>query len=141
MPVPLDRGIAFGAGQLGHLDVDLLQLGDQGIQPAGGQHPVAGGDVEVAFARVLRQVAQWPATGQLTCIGRAFTRKNTQRGGLACAITADQTHPVAVLQADGGVGEQDPSPGPQFEAGCGDHVYLFYRSMRRIPRRSRSPVW
>ena len=51
---------AAAVGQLGHLDVHLLQFRDQDVQPAGGQHPVLGGDVQVALPRILRQIARSP---------------------------------------------------------------------------------
>ncbi len=57
-PVALGGRFQFpGVGELGHLDLDLLQLRDQHVQAAGGEHPVLGGDVHVALAGVLREIA------------------------------------------------------------------------------------
>ena len=44
--------------------LELLHLGQQRVQAAGGEHPVAGGDVQVAGARVLRQVADRRCAGR-----------------------------------------------------------------------------
>jgi hypothetical protein len=33
-----------------------------------------------------------------------------------------------VMQPERGVGQQDPGTGPQFQAGCGDHVAEVYRA-------------
>ncbi len=76
----------------------------QRVQAARGQHPVAGGDVEVAGARVLRQVADGAGPVDLAGVRLALAGEDLQRGGLAGAVAADQADPVAGLHAQGGVG-------------------------------------
>ena len=56
--VPADQLLV---GVLGQLGLELVHLGQQRVQAAGGEHPVAGGDLQVAGARVLRQVADGAA--------------------------------------------------------------------------------
>ena len=92
------------------------------IEAAGGQHPVSGGDVQVTFPRVLRQVADRAAAGHGAGVGRALAGENPQGGGFAGAVAADERDSITRLDAEVGVGEQDPRGGPQFKAGCSDHV-------------------
>ena len=74
--------------------------GDQSVQAAGGQHPVAGGHVQIALARVLREVTQRAGAGDLTAVGSALAGQHPESGGLTGTVAADQADPVAVLQAD-----------------------------------------
>ena len=57
----------------------------------------------------------------VAAVGLALAGQHAQRGGLAGAVAADQADAVAGLDAQGGVGQQDPRPGPQLQVGCGDH--------------------
>ena len=64
----LQRAVAADqlvVGVVAELRLELLHLGEQRVQAAGGQHPVAGGDAQVAGARVLRQVADRRRAGRL----------------------------------------------------------------------------
>ena len=81
-----------------------------------------GGDVQVAGARVLRQVADRRRGGRPRRRTAAPSPASTlQRGGLAGAVAADQADPVAGLHAQGGLGQQDAGAGAQLQAGGGDH--------------------
>ena len=93
----------------------------QHVQAAGGQHPVAGGDVEVAGARVLRQVADRAAPVDRAGVRLPSPASTLQGGGLAGAVAADQADPVAGLHPQGGVGQQDAGAGAQLQAGGRDH--------------------
>ena len=86
-------------GGLGHGDLRLDQLAAQDVEPAAGQHPVAGGDVEVAAARVLRQVADLADDLDLAGVRDALAGQRGEGGGLAGAVAADQADPVAGLHA------------------------------------------
>ena len=55
-----DRGVALAVGFGGLHDLLLsLHVAADGVQAAGGQHAIAGGLLDVAFAGVLRQVAEY----------------------------------------------------------------------------------
>src|SRR5437667_9622853 len=88
-----------------------------------GQHPVARRDLEVAGARVLRQVADRPAAVDLAAERRALPRQNLQRGGLARAVAPDETDAVTGLHAQTGLGQQNAGTGPQFQSGCVDPLW------------------
>ena len=61
-------------GRLGHGDLRLDQLVAEDVEAAAGEHPVAGGDVEVAAARVLRQVAELAGDVDLAGVRRRARR-------------------------------------------------------------------
>jgi len=120
--VPADHLVPLGLiDHLAHRDLGLGELVQQDVDAAGGQHPVAGGDVEVAGARVLRQVADLTAALDGAGVRRGFTGEHAQAGRLAGAIAPDQADPVAGLYAQGGAVEQDARAGTQFQRSGGDH--------------------
>ena len=108
-------------GRLGHGDLRLDELVPQDVEPAAGQHPVAGGDVEVAAARVLRQVADLADDVDLAGVRDALPGQRGEGGGLAGAVAPDQADPVAGLHAEGGVADEDAGAGTKLEAGRRDH--------------------
>ena len=108
-------------GGLGHRDLRLGQLVAQDVEPAAGQHPVAGGDVEVAAARVLREVADLADDVDLAGVRDALAGERGEGGRLAGAVAADQADPVAGLHAQVGVADEDAATGTQLEAGRRDH--------------------
>jgi hypothetical protein len=108
-------------GALGELHLHLGDVGDELVQPAGGQHPVARGDVEVARARVLGQVAHRATPRDGAAVGRALTGQDAKAGGLAGAVAPDQTDAVAGLDAQRGGFEQYARASTQLEVSCGNH--------------------
>ena len=116
-----DRVLGRVVGGLGQLDLGLLQLVQQGVQPAGGQHPVAGEHGEIAGARILRQVADLAAPVDAAVVRQRLAGQHAQGAGLAGAVAADQPDAVAGLDAQGRAGQQDAGAGTQLQGGCGDH--------------------
>jgi hypothetical protein len=108
-------------GGLGQLDLGLLQVVQQGVEAAGGQHPVLAQHGKVAGARVLRQVADLAAPVDGAAVRQRLAGQHAQGGGLAGAVAADQPDAVAGLDAQGGAGQQDPGAGTQLQVGGGDH--------------------
>ena len=101
-----------------------LNLGARGydvLEAATGEHPVAGGDVEVAAARVLRQVPDLTDDVDGAGVRDTLAGQRREGGGLAGAVAADQADPVAGLYAEGGVADEDAATGTQLEAGRRDH--------------------
>ena len=120
-PVLADRPVLRAVDQLGHPRLRLLHVAQQLVQPARREHPVLGGDREVALARVLRQVADRPVRGDRARVRLALAREHPHRGGLAGAVAADEADPVAGLHPQRGIGQEDAGPGTQFQVGRGDH--------------------
>src|SRR5205814_6230725 len=85
------------------------------------QHPVARGGVQVAGARVLRQVPDRAAAVDLPGVRQGLAGQHLQRGRLAGAVAADESDPVAGLYPQLGAGQQDARAGAQFETGGTDH--------------------
>ena len=106
--------------QLGHRRLRLLHLAEHLVEAARGQDAVLGGDREVAFAGVLRQVADRAGPADRASVRLALAGEDPHGGGLARAVAADEADAVAGLHAQGCVGQQDARPGPQFEVGGGD---------------------
>jgi hypothetical protein len=107
----------------GHRALGRTQFGHDLVQPAGGQHPVPGQQVQIAGARILRQVAdgsgpRHPPADRLTLPGQHPGQRR-----LAGAIAADQTDPIGGRDPERGRPEQSAGAGAQLETGCGDHVW------------------
>jgi hypothetical protein len=137
--VPAHHGVPGGVvGGLGQLGLGLFQLVQQGVQAAGGQHPVLAQHAEVAGARVLRQVADLAAPADGPAVRQGLAGQHAQGGGLAGAVAADQPDPVAGLDAQGGAGQQDPGAGTQLQVGGGDHGDALPGS-RDVARSARRP--
>ena len=120
--VAAHRLVALGVvGGLGHGHLRLGELVLQDVEAAAGQHPVAGGDVEVAAARVLRQVADLADDVDLAGVRDPLPRQGGERGGLAGAVAPDQADAVTGLHAESGVADEDAGAGAELEAGRRDH--------------------
>ena len=123
--VPAHRLVAGGlVDHLGHDGLLLLQVGQQRVQAAGREHPVAGQDVQIAFLRILRQVTDLADALDRPGIRLAFTGQDAQRRGLAGSVAADQTDPVARLDPQRGTleGQQRARSGADLQVRCGDHA-------------------
>ena len=120
--VPAHRLVPLGVvGGLGHGHLRLGELVLQDVEAAAGQHPVAGGDVEVAAARVLREVADLADEVDLAGVRDALPRQRGEGGGLAGAVAPDQADAVTRLHTEGGVADEDAGAGAKLEAGRRDH--------------------
>jgi hypothetical protein len=92
------RLVAGGVvGHLGHQCLLLLQVGKQRVQAAGGQHPVAGQDVEVSLFGILWQVTDFSAARDGAGVRLSLAREDAHGGGLAGAVAADQPDAIAGL--------------------------------------------
>ena len=119
--VAADRRVALVlVDQFGHRGLRLFHLAQEFVEPARGEHAILGGDRKITFARILWQVADFAdADGARERL--ALAGEYAQGGGLAGAVAPDEADPVARLDAQVGVVEQDARPSPQFEIRCGDH--------------------
>ncbi len=93
----------------------------EGVQPASRQDPVAGENVEVPSPWVLWQVAVLASAVYLSVGGKRLTGQRGERGGLTGPITADQTDPVAGLDAQRDTGEKSSGARAKFQVCRGDH--------------------
>ena len=111
------------------------------VEAAGGQHPVAGEHVEVAGARVLRQVADLARPRHRAGGGLALAGEHLGERGLARAVAADQADPVARGDAERGAVEEEPRTGAQLDPRGHDHNRRFCQCRLRGPNRfPQSPV-
>jgi hypothetical protein len=117
---------------LGHQNLLLLQVGQQAVEAAGGQHPVAGEHVEVALAGILGQVPDVAAANHGSGEGLTLTGQDPHGGGLACAVASDEADAVAGLDAQRRTfGEQQRArPGADLEVRCGNHWRCSSSSLR-----------
>ena len=101
----------------------LLQVSDQGVEAAGGQHPVAGQHIEVALARVLRQITDLAAAHHGAGVGIAGPGEDPHRRGLTGTVASHQPDPVTGLNPQHRpFGEQQGAcAGADLEVRCGDH--------------------
>ncbi len=118
--VLLHRLFAGGALAVGHPVLVLAHLAQDRVQAAGGKDAVAGEDVQVAGARVLRQVADVAGAGDGAGGGDALARQDLGEGRLARSVAADQADPVALGDTEGGGLDEDAGAGAQLQAGGGD---------------------
>ena len=109
---------------LGHQDLLLLQVGQQGVQASRRQHPVAGQHVKVALSGILRQVADLTVAHHGAGIGLTLPRQDAQGGGLARTVAADQTDAVAGLDPQRRTfsEQQGARAGADLEVRCGDQL-------------------
>ena len=97
-------------GGLGHGDLRLDQLVAQDVEPAAGEHAVAGGDVEVAAARVLREVAD--LAGDLDLAGvRARAHRRAWSAWWSCRRRCGPTRPIRSPGCTRRVGVADEDAG------------------------------
>ncbi len=114
-------GLVVGAG---HRTLDLAQVAQDLVQPAGGEDAVAGEDVQVTGAGVLRQVAHLTGAGHGAGRGRRSAREHLGQRRLAGPVAPDQAHPVAGGDPEGGAVEEEARAGAQLDPGGGDHDVL-----------------
>ena len=113
----------------------FCHLGQQGVQAAGGQHPVAGGDVEVAGARVLRQVADRRRAGRPAPAYGWPSPAST----FSVVVLPAPLRPTRPIRSPGctrrvASAEQDAGAGAQLQAGGGDHREVLALGSRRLTR-------
>lgn len=121
-PLVLLHGLfAGGALAVRHPLLVLTHLAQDLVETAGGEDAVAGEDVEVAGARVLREVADLAGAGDGAAGGHTFACEALGEGGLARPVAADETDAVALGDAEGGGLDEDAGAGAQLDAGSGDH--------------------
>ena len=94
------------AGGGGHGVLGLADAAQDGVDAAGGEHPVAGQDVQVAGARVLRQVADLPRPDDLAGVlddggGLLLPGEQLRQRGLAGAVAAHETDPHPGVDPEG----------------------------------------
>ena len=111
-------------GHLGHQRLLLFQVGQQRVEAAGGQHPVAGQDLEVALFGILWQITDFPAAGDGARVRLALACQDAHGRGLAGAVAPDEADAVAGLhpQRRAVGGEQRARSGADLEVRCGDHA-------------------
>ena len=107
--------------RLGELHLCLGDVGDERVEPASGQHPVAGEHLEVAGARVLREVADRPGAINASGVRQRLAGEHTQACRLAGAVAPDEPDAVSGLHAQRRRLEQDASAGAQLEVSGSDH--------------------
>ena len=119
--VPCDRLLVA----VGHRLLGGAQVGDDDVQPAAGQHPIAGQHVEVAGPRVLRQVADAAATLD-RCRPPAGASPARTPASVVLPAPLRPTRPIRSPGADaeGGVLEQQAGAGAQLDTGGGEHGNL-----------------
>ena len=91
------------------------------VELASGQDAVAGEHVEVAGAWVLGQVADSAAALHLARRRRCLTGQHLGQRGLAGAVAADQSDPVAGGDPERRTGEQELGARAELDVGGGDH--------------------
>ena len=114
----LVAGLVVGAG---HRALGLAHLPDDAVEPARRQDAVAGQDVQVTRARVLREVADLAGGGDRPCGGLALTGEHLGERGLAGAVAAHQPDPVAGGDPERRAVEQEPGPSAQLDPTGGNH--------------------
>ena len=122
LAVTADGLVALGVvGGLGHGDLRLDQLVPEDVEPAAGEHAVARGDVEVAAARVLREVADLADDVDLAGVRDPLPGQRGEGRRLPGAVASDQPDPVARLHAQVRATDEDAGAGAELEAGRRDH--------------------
>ena len=127
LAVAADGFIAGGVvGDLGHQGLLLFQIGQQRVEAARGQHPVAGQHVEVALFGILWQVTDFPGARDGAGVRLAFACQDAHGGGLAGAVAANEADAIARLHPQRGAvgGQQRARSGADLEVRCGDHAAL-----------------
>ncbi len=98
LAVATDRAVPrVVVGNLGHQRPLLFQIGEQHVQSAGRQHPVAGQHLEIALFGILGQVTDFAGAGDRPGVRLGLARKDAQRGGLAGAVAPNQPDAIAGL--------------------------------------------
>ena len=93
--VLVHRRVADVVVVMPHVRSGPVQPGQHMVQAAGRQDPVLGEHAEVAGPRVLRQIADGSAAGDLAGRGLCLAGENLGQRGLAGSVPADQADLVA----------------------------------------------
>ena len=142
----LELGVALHGG-LVRLDVGarhralgLAHLAHAPVEAARREHAVHRDDVEVARARVLRQVADVVAARDLPRRRLGLPRERLGQGRLAGAVAPDEADPVAGGDLEGGLVQEHAGADAQLDAVSGDHgrVLSGGAGARRRPSPGRS---
>ncbi len=72
MTVPVHSGVAAGRIRVGHLRFGLAYPDQQGVEPAGRQHPVHRECIEVAHPGVLGQIPDGPVVADASGCGQGL---------------------------------------------------------------------
>ena len=126
----LELGVALHRGLVGlrvrarHRALGLAHLAHDPVEVARREDPVERDDVEVAGARVLRQVADVVAARDLARRGLGLAREGLGQGRLAGAVAADEADPVARGDLERRLVQQDAGADAQLDAVGGDHVQV-----------------
>ena len=99
-----------------HLDLGAAQPGAQFVEPAGGQHPVHGHDVQIAGAGVLREVADGAAAADRAGRGQGVPGQHLEQGCLARPVPAHEANAITGGDLEAAVFEQQARPRAQFDA-------------------------
>ena len=98
LAIAADRAVPrVVVGDLSHQRSLLFQIGEQHVQPAGRQHPVAGQHLEIALFGILGKVADFAGAGDRPGVRLGLARQDAQRGGLACAVAPNQPDAITGL--------------------------------------------
>src|SRR6202035_3404245 len=98
LAVAADRAITGGVvSDLRHQGLLLFQVGQQGVQSACGEHPVAREEVEVTLFGILRQVTDLAGTCHGARVRLPLAREDAQRRRLTRAVATDEPDPVPRL--------------------------------------------
>ena len=119
--VALHRLLAHGVVLGGHVRLGGAQVARDGVKAARGQDAVAGEDVEVAGAWILRQVADLAGGDDAARCGDAVSGEHLRQRRLAGSVAPDEADAVARGDTERRVLEQDARAGAQFDAFGGDH--------------------
>jgi hypothetical protein len=112
--VAVDRLVPLGVvDEFRHRGLRLFHIAQQGVEAAGGQHPILRGDREIALTRILWQVTEFTGPADLSAVRLTLPCQHFQRRGLAGTVPPDEPDAVALLDAEGGVGKQDARAGAQ----------------------------
>ena len=119
--VAAHRPLALGGVVAAHLLLGGPETAYDGVEPAGGQDPLADRHLGVAGAGVLGQVADGAGRVDLPGRGQALAGEDPGEGGLAGTVASDQAHLVAGTDPEGDVVHQQPRPGSDLELLGTDH--------------------
>ena len=118
----------------GHALLGGPAVGDDPVQPPRGEDALPRGDAQVTGARVLREVPDAAAGGDLPGRGLSLPGEHLGQRGLAGAVAAHETDPVARRDPEGRVLEQDPGARAQLDPGGCDHGVVLLQVSTRVRR-------
>ena len=119
--VAAHRLLADGGVVAAHVGLGLAEAAYDVVEAARGEDPLAGQDLGVAGARVLRQVADRAGGVHGPGGGEAVAGEDLGEGRLAGAVAPDKSDLVARRDPEADVLHQQPRPGTHLEVLGGDH--------------------